>query len=132
MRYQIKIISKILFDQEISTLKKLSLWNSAYFILSHALAYHEVNICKHFYPSVDAERHYYETGVITKQYYYKSVNVNSSCIGESPGKLDECQFNGKLSYDDLCNPCEVKEFKEQCADACKKTTESPFGPYVLK
>ena len=58
--------------------------------------------------------------------------TNSSCIGESPGQnLDQCKFNGYLSYDELCNPCEVKEFKEQCEEVCEKTTGPPFGPYRL-
>ena len=98
--------------------------------MCHALAYEEgyVYICKHIYPSVDAERYYYDKGVITVG-YPKGVNVSSSCIGEKPGKLDQCQFNGYLSYDELCNPCKNKEFKEQCEEVCEKTTGPPFGPY---
>ena len=57
--------------------------------------------------------------------------VNSSCIGESPGKeLDQCEFNGYLSVDELCNPCEVKEFKEQCEYLCVRT-ETPFAAYKI-
>ena len=59
--------------------------------------------------------------------------VNSSCIGESPGKeLDQCKFNGYLTIAELCNPCEVKEFKEQCEYLCERTTGPPYGPYTLK
>jgi len=58
--------------------------------------------------------------------------VNNSCIGESPGKeLDQCKFNGYLTYDELCNPCEVKEFKDQCDYLCERTTGPPFGPYGI-
>ena len=58
--------------------------------------------------------------------------VNSSCIGESPGKeLDQCEFNGYLSADELCNPCEVKEFKEQCEYLCVRTAGTSFGPFKL-
>ena len=59
--------------------------------------------------------------------------VNNSCIGEFPGKkLDQCYFNGYLEFNELCNPCEKKEFKEQCDELCKTTTGSPYGAYQLK
>ena len=120
-----------------------------------------LNICKHFDPSVDAESRYYKTSdfdlysqvfdlTMIKQpsytdykdliyyqnypepYFASSPIVNSSCIGESPGKeLDQCEFNGYLSVDELCNPCEVKEFKEQCEYLCVRTVGTPFGPYKL-
>ena len=58
--------------------------------------------------------------------------VNSSCIGKSRGKdPDKCKFNGFLSYDELCNPCEVKEFKEECEELCVTTTGPPFAPFKL-
>ena len=106
-------------------------------------------ICKHFDPSVDAESRYYKRiGLIRRRVYdsnatmikqpsdyadsdIKQPIVDSSCIGESPGKeLDQCEFNGYLSADELCNPCEVKEFKEQCEYLCVRTG-TPFGPYKI-
>ena len=123
---------------------------------------HTINICKHFDPSVDAESRYYkrnqvypETSALSFQGDYLSqvydLNatmikqlsdytdsdiiqpiVDSSCIGESPGKeLDQCKFNGYLSADELCNPCEVKEFKEQCEYLCVRTAGTSFGPFKL-
>ena len=119
-------------------------------------------ICKHFDPSVDAESRYYKkydfltsTSLGSKRVYGLNATmmkqlsdyaasmsqnrsnipqpiVDSSCIGESPGKeLDQCEFNGYLSVDELCNPCEVKEFKEQCEYLCVRTVGTPFGPYKL-
>ena len=108
-------------------------------------------ICKHFDPSVDAESRYYKqfSSIISRQVYDLNATmikqlsdytdsdiiqpiVDSSCIGESPGKeLDQCKFNGYLSADELCNPCEVKEFKEQCEYLCVRTAGTSFGPFKL-
>ena len=114
-------------------------------------------ICKHFDPSVDVGSRYYEEYKGYDFHYVKTnmrqvhglnaimimkrLNdyeiiqpiVNSSCIGESPGKeLDQCKFNGYLTYDEICNPCKVKEFKEQCDYLCQITPCcSPFGPYRI-
>ena len=107
------------------------------------------SICKHFDSSVDAGSRYYKyqpqydyTSEISRVYDLngnlnefdqKPLIVNNSCIGEFPGKnLDECYFNGYLEYHELCNPCEKKEFKEQCDELCKTATGSPFGAYYLK
>ena len=78
----------------------------------------------------------YESGIVDRRIVGRPIVdraiVNSSCIGESPGKeLDQCEFNGYLSVDELCNPCEVKEFKEQCEYLCVRTAGTPFGPYKL-
>ena len=110
-------------------------------------------ICKHFDPSVDVGSRYYEhdgyvyspliqvhgwnaTMIMNRLNDLESrilqPIVNNSCIGESPGKeLDQCKFNGYLTFDELCNPCEVKEFKEQCDYLCEKTTGPPLGPYGI-
>ena len=104
------------------------------------------SICKHFDPSVDAGSRYYKHDDyhIRRVYDWNETNaynydnpqlpfVNDSCIGEFPGKkLDECYFNGYLEYYELCNPCEKKEFKEQCDELCKTTTGPPFGAYDLR
>ena len=112
------------------------------FIISCVLA--EVKprfICEHFDPSVDAGKRYYHKhgGKHKRVYGVNATNfndeiiqpiVNSSCIGESPGKeLGQCEFNGYLSYDELCNPCEVKEFKEQCEELCEITKGPVYGGY---
>ena len=108
------------------------------------------SICKHFDPSVDAgsryykdRKDYYGNDVVKNRVYdlnetnlddfvYKLPRVNNSCIGEFPGKkLDQCDFNGYLELNELCNPCEKKEFKEQCDELCKTTTGPPFGAYYL-
>ena len=72
----------------------------------------------------------------TNVYDYEKLQlpiVNNSCIGEFPGKkLDQCDFNGYLEFTELCNPCENKEFKEQCDELCKTTTGPPFGAYQFK
>ena len=115
-------------------------------------------ICKHFDTSVDAERRYYNQpkrffthsffdNHIHRVYFDDSnvlsidvarggfkPNVNNSCIGDSPGKkLVKCKFNGYLKYDELCNPCGVKEFEERCEELCKTTAgnRKQFGPYRL-
>ena len=129
----IELFSNELFFEKITSNSNLTLKNWVYgiqpiFILSHALSTNVVNICKHVNPYVDTERRYYE--VTGKEDHI--VNVNTSCIGESPGKLDQCKFDGYLSYDELCNPCKKKEFKEQCGEVCEKTTGPLFGPYFLK
>ena len=101
-------------------------------------------ICEHFDPSIDAgDRYYHEVSprYIERVYDLNATNLNdevihpivdSSCIGGSPGKkLDQCKFNGYLSYDEVCNPCEVKEFQEQCEELCVTTQGPQFGPYRL-
>ena len=109
-------------------------------------------ICKHFDPSVDVGSRYYETDSTLDYGFYRQVHglnatmiikrlndneiikptVNSSCIGENPGKeLDQCKFNGYLTLDEICNPCKAKEFKEQCQHLCERTTGPPFGPYRI-
>ena len=121
-------------------------------ILVYAATDRTFSICKHFDPSVDAGSRYYkfrygysfsgpshirrvydrnETNL--NEFDQKLPKVNNSCIGEIPGKkLDQCYFNGYLKYNELCNPCEKKEFKEECDELCKTTTGSPFGAYYLK
>ena len=114
------------------------------FIISCVLAKRTLKprfICEHFDPSVDAGKRYYHKH--KRVYGVNATNlhprdeiiqpiVNSSCIGESPGKdLSQCQFNGYLSYDELCNPCEAKEFKEQCEELCEITAGPVFGGYEL-
>ena len=115
-------------------------------ILILVYAAEEWTICKHFDPSVDAGSRYWEvvsdfelTRVYDlnetnlNEFYLKLPIVNNSCIGEFPGKkLDQCYFNGYLEYNELCNPCEKKEFKDQCDELCKTTTGSLFGAYYLK
>ena len=115
-----------------------------------------ISICEHFDSSIDTETRYYHeiysgyihrvhglneslatnfSDLATVNWLYYSViqpYVNSSCIAKSPGKkLDQCKFNGYLNYDELCNPCEVKEFKKQCEELCVTTTGPPFGPFKL-
>ena len=113
----------------------MGLRNSAYFILFYSVACEsETHICKHFDPSVDAGNRYYNWA---KRVYDsdegKRPIVNNSCIGENPGKkLNQCKFNGYLRHDQLCNPCEVKEFKELCGELCETTTGPKFGPYRLR
>ena len=109
------------------------------------------SICKHFDPSIDAGSRYYKYNLpyfhyileIRRVYDLNETNlgperclslpiVKNSCIGEFPGKkLDQCYFNGYLEFNELCNPCEKKEFKEQCDELCKTTTGSPFGAYYV-
>ena len=105
-------------------------------------------ICEHYDPSVDVERRYYrEVGIFSIERIYGLNDevmhpisdevlypiADRLCIGGSPGKnLDQCKFNGYLKYDELCNPCEVKEFKEQCEELCEITTGPLFGRFVLK
>ena len=113
-------------------------------ILVYAADEYTFSICKHFDPSVDAgSRHYEQEGLERRRVYGYNGNlpllqiqlpfVNNSCIGEFPGKkLDQCYFNGYLEFNELCNPCEKKEFKEQCDELCKTTTGPPFGAYYLK
>ena len=123
-------------------------------ILVYTQEYDTYTICKHFDPSVDAGSRYYKydddyvvlrrvydlnlTNVYDKivannQIFFRQLLINNSCIGEFPGKnLDKCSFNGYLDLNELCNPCEKKEFKEQCAELCKTTTGFPFGAYSLK
>ena len=109
----------------------------AQFVNSHAF------ICKHFDPSVDAGSRYYHQrshGEVERVYGLNATTLNdediqpkviNSCIGESPGKkMDQCEFDGYLKYDELCNPCENKEFKEQCGELCA-TNWPPFGPFWL-
>ena len=134
------------FKLENTQLKNLGLQNSAYFILFCVLAREPINICKHFDPSVDAESRYYKFGEssglwLQRVYDWNTTNpndsiiqpiVNSSCIGDSPGKnLDQCKFNGYLKKHELCNPCEVEKFKEVCEDLCETTTGPPFGKFKL-
>ena len=96
-------------------------------------------ICKSFDHSVDTGSRQYETfetnwgpHYIRRVYDHGfNVTVNSSCIGESPGRIDECDFKGLLTYDELCNPCEKEEFKNECEELCETTTGLPFGPYQL-
>ena len=101
-------------------------------------------ICEHFDPSIDAgDRYYHELSSIhiERVYDLNKTNLNDEvihpivdnfCIGGSPGKkLDECKFNGYLSYDEICNPCAVKEFREQCGELCVTTQGPQFGPYRL-
>ena len=104
-----------------------------------------ISICEHFDPSVNAGSRYYvkESPLFIRVYNLDTTNINDeviqpivnrSCIGESPRnlkKLDQCNFNGYLTYDELCNPCEVKEFKEQCEELCEMTTGPEFGPFGL-
>ena len=123
-------------------------------ILVYAADEYTFSICKHFDPSVDAGSRYYREYLYERNnvscpdgirrvydlnetnlddFDYKLPRVNNSCIGEFPGKkLDQCDFNGYLEFTELCNPCEKKEFKEQCDELCKTTTGSPFGAYYLK
>ena len=102
-------------------------------------------ICEHFDPSVDTGSHYYRDlndPYIERVYGLNATMLdddvfhtiaNSSCIGGSPGKnLDQCKFDGYLIFDELCNPCEVKEFKEQCEELCEMTTGPQFGPFVFE
>ena len=120
-------------------------------ILILVYAAEEWTICKHFDPSVDAGSRYYKYNSpfyffiieIRRVYDLNETNlgpdeclslpiVKNSCIGEFPGKkLDQCYFNGYLELNELCNPCEKKEFKEQCDELCKTTTGSPFGAYYF-
>ena len=102
-----------------------------------------ISICEHFDPSVNTESRYYlkDYPFLLRVYTSDTTSlndeviqpiVNSSCIGESPGKkLDQCKFNGYLSYDELCNPCEVKEFKDHCEEICEKTKGPPFGGFLF-
>ena len=110
------------------------------------LALESMIICKHFDPSVDAGSRYYEESDILglwlqRVYDFNPTNPNSiiqpivtsSCIGDSPGKnLQQCKFNGYLKEHELCNPCEVKKFKEMCEDLCETTTGPPFGGFMLR
>ena len=101
-------------------------------------------ICEHFDPSIIEGNRYYQvlSSLYIERYYgLNKTNLNkvihpivdSSCIGGSPGKkLDQCKFNGYLSFDEICNPCEVKEFQEQCEELCVTTHGPEFGPYKLK
>ena len=114
------------------------------FIISCVLAKRKPRfICEHFDPSVDAGKRYYhknfhsshrkyrvnETNLHPRDWIIQPI-VNTSCIGESPGKeLGQCKFNGYLTYDELCNPCKVKEFKEECEELCEITTGPVFGGY---
>ena len=103
------------------------------FILFYSVACDDWYICKHFDPAYDVGNRYYNQG---RRVYDsdegKRPIVNNTCIGESPAqKLDQCKYKGSLRYDELCNPCEVKEFKELCGELCKTTTGPPFGPYKL-
>ena len=114
------------------------------FILCCVLA-ETIFICEHFDPSVDAGSRYYreyeDDSYIERVYGSNATKLNdeilhpitnSSCIGGSPGKnLDQCKFDGYLNYDELCNPCKVKEFKEQCEELCEMTTGPEFGPFGL-
>ena len=112
------------------------------FIISCVLAEEKPRfICEHFDPSVDAGKRYYHKLFNNRVYGVNATNlhprdgiiqpiVNSSCIGETPGKnLGQCKFNGYLTYDELCNPCKVKEFKEECEELCEITTGPVFGGY---
>ena len=125
-------------------------------VLIHVYAKYTFSICKHFDPSVVTESRYYKFDTnqiffldeINRVYDLNDLNdydyygyygkpklpiVKNSCIGEFPGKkLDQCYFNGYLEYNELCNPCEKKEFKEQCDELCKTTTGPPFGAYDLR
>ena len=103
----------------------------------------DYTICKSFDHSVVTGRRHYEflgthyenwgPDYIRRVYDHGfSLTVNSSCIGESPGRIDQCDFNGYLTYDELCNPCEKEEFKNDCKELCQTTTRPPFGPYILK
>ena len=119
------------------------------FIISCVLAIRKKKprfICEHFDPSVDAGKRYYHklnvnlndfervygvnvTNLHPRDWIIQPI-VNTSCIGESPGKeLGQCKFNGYLTYDELCNPCKVKEFKEECEELCEITTGPVFGGY---
>ena len=101
-------------------------------------------ICKSFDHSVDTGSRQYETflpifEIYREPYYIRrvydngfNVTVNSSCIGESPGRIDQCDFKGRLTYDELCNPCENRAFKNDCEELCQTTTGPPFGPFILK
>ena len=113
-------------------------------------------ICKSFDHSVDTGSRQYETfetnwgpHYIRRVYDHGfNVTVNSSCIGESPGRIDQCNYNlasifspnhlithlitNYLTYDELCNPCENRAFKNDCEELCQTTTGPPFGPYILK
>ena len=114
----------------------------------HPNRYGNFTFCKSFDHSVDTGSRHYEkdqTGYIRRVYdpiaNPLSVVVNNSCIGESPGRIDQgridpgridqCNFNGYLTYDELCNPCEKEEFKNECEELCETTTGLPFGPYKL-
>ena len=101
-----------------------------------------MSICEHFDSSVDTGSRYYRQidDIFIERVYSLNATVltedvfhtiaNSSCIGESPGKnLDQCNFDGYLTFHELCHPCEVKEFKEQCEELCEMTTGPPFGPF---
>ena len=107
-----------------------------------------MGICKHFDPSVDAGSRYYEAINKYDVFWRQRVKdwnptnpnnsiiqpfVNNLCKGDSPGKnLRQCKFNGYLKEHELCNPCEVKKFKEMCEELCEKTTGPPFGEYLLE
>lgn len=101
-------------------------------------------ICEHFDSSVDAGSRYYhgvdKTHFSERIYDLNATSLNNKvvqpivdekCIGENPGnKLNRCKFNGYLSYDNICNPCGVKEFQEECEELCEMTTGPIYGPYL--
>ena len=97
-------------------------------------------ICKSFDHSVDTGSRQYETFETNRGPHYIrrvydhgfNVTVNSSCIGEGPGRIDQCDFKGRLTYDELCNPCENEEFKNDCEELCQTTTGPPFTSFILK
>ena len=120
-------------------------------------------ICKSFDHSVDTGSRQYETFETNRGAHYIrrvydhgfNVTVNSSCIGESPARIDQCDFNVTsillmdeilqwvyyvfpgmveklIPYDELCNPCENEAIKNYCEELCQTTTGPPFGPFILK
>ena len=134
---------KITSNSEIKQPKNCDHGIQPIFILFCAFA-NAISICEHFDPSVNAGSRYYGElieDIFIRVYNLDTTNlngeviqpiVNRSCIGESPGKkLDQCKFNGYLSYDELCNPCEVKEFKDHCEEICEKTKGPPFGGFLF-
>ena len=108
-------------------------------------------LCSNVDASVDIAARNYELGADSYTVYRNDsaripieIEVDNSCLGESPGmKLNECEFDGYLHPSrDICNPCEVNEFKEKCPDLCKKTVATHtvgnsvlttrFGSYYIR